>query len=258
MAKASLTGQQREKGNNILSALISNVGIIIQIASVSLVGLSDAFGVTKIFVDTDLLNISNFFIFITTFSMIGTYTFIKNNKNLFSVDFGKDQARGDKRLSMLLSFLTTAFFLLFLISTYQILRKPFIWDSNIVGLFQALSYSGILIAGTLSVFIWIKDEFSKQKQFDPDDFVPNIKDALRDYGHLKEPDIQISENIILGDMNRLITYRINSLDNAQVSWDGDIKNSVGKTVISTYDGRVIIRVLTQVERKDFIDSISQR
>ncbi len=227
-----LSSQPKNENKDIVSALISNLGVLLQIIGVSLVGISDAFGITKVFLESKLLGVMNFFIFISTFSLIATYTFIKDNVP-FNLDINADKTKTDKKVIVVSFVLSTVFFVCFIISTYLITRKSN-GSLDLLGLLQILSYTGVLISGTFNIYIWIRDTLSKRNQFNLGDFLPNFIGSLREYGYLNDPKVEIIENQNLSTSYHLVSFRIQKEDI--------------KSVVTSYDGKIIYKELTDDER----------
>jgi len=257
MSKEEFIDQRRIDKSDIISAILSNLTVVIQIVALGIVGLSNVLQVSNLFQLKELVNVANFTILFLSFSLIGIYSFFKANKDfpfsqpekkgvlrqinekLFGTKVVNPMSRDGEKIFLLVLFVITALSsLVFFYSTYRI-KSLFTEPIDITnGFIQIISYSLSLVCGSVLIFIWIRDQLDKKNQFTEDSFIPNLRSTLIEYEIVETPRLKIAQNFSISNGNHLIKIEVGKKE---------------KYLITNYDGKRVFGEITEEEYNNIIN-----
>lgn len=246
----------RDVNSDIISIIVSNLGVLVQIAAISLIGVSSAFGVDKVIDNSDLLRLTNFFVFVVAVSAIGSYSYFATRSE------GRKSGRGllfkklEPYVLLTTSFFSFISFIFFIISSYVLINQAN-QDKWIWPLLQIISYSGVMTLASLNVYVWMHNLLKSYSRFRDTDFIDNFKSALRENGYLNDPVLKIIENNVLTNGNRIIVFRINdqqfgektstiyftAVNNDSTSQSPAIASAGDLYMLTSNDGKIIYKLL---------------
>ncbi len=257
MSKEQFANQRQMDRSDIISAVLSNLTVVIQIVALGIVGLSNVLQVGTLFQLRDMVNVANFTILFLSFSLIGIYSFFKTNRDivftqpdkkgvlrqinekLFGTKLPNPMSRsGEKTFLIALFLITTIASSLFIYTTYRVksLSAEELNFDN--GLIQILSYSLALICGSVLIFVWIRDQLDKKNQFTEDNFIPNLRSTLFDYEIVDTPKLKIVQNFSISNGNHLIKIEVGNSE---------------KYLITNFDGKRVFGQITEDEYNNIIN-----
>lgn len=257
MNKTVFTSTDKIERADFLSAILSNLTVIIQIVALGIIGLSNVLSLKSIFQLSELVNVANFIILFLSFSLISLYSFFKANKDLyfaqpakkgvihqineklFGTNISNPLGRSGEKKFLLLLFITTCLSTsLFFYSTFQVVTLSLQNSQTIAGFIQILTYSISLICGSVIIFIWIRDQIDKMSLFTEEKFIPNLRNTLIDYEIVETPKIQILQNLSITNGNHLIKVKVDTNE---------------KYLITNFDGKRIFGEISKNEYEAFIN-----
>lgn len=257
MGKEDFIDQRRIDKSDIISAILSNLTVVIQIVALGIVGLSNVLQVSNLFQLKELVNIANFTILFLSFSLIGTYSFFRANKDfpfaqpdkkgvlrqinekLFGTKIPNPMSRrGEKNFLLILFVITSIASLTFLYSTYRIKSSSIEPVEVTNGFIQIISYSISLVCGSVLIFIWIRDQLDKKNQFTEDNFIPNLRGTLIEYEIVETPKLKIAQNFSISNGNHLIKIEVDKKE---------------KYLITNFDGKRVFGEITEEEYNNIIN-----
>ena len=224
-----MKSNQNPEKNDLTTALISNITVIVQIVAVGAIGLADMLKIQDLFQLKELINIANFAILLLSLSLIGLFNYFRTNKDFkpeitdqekgwlslfLEKIFGKRkksfivQSGSVKKFLGFLYFLTLISTFGFFYFTYVVVQNKESSLATIDGLFQVISYAVTLICGSVIIYVWINDLLDKKQRFTEEDLVPNFKDTLIKYEFITTPTIKIKQNDPLNYGNRVLRVEI--------------------------------------------------
>ncbi len=257
MSKEQFTSQRQMDRSDIVSAVLSNLTVVIQIVALGIVGLSNVLQVETLFQLREMVNVANFTILFLSFSLIGIYTFLKANKDieftqpdkkgvlrqinekLFGAKLPNPMSRGGEKTFLITLFIITAISsVLFIYSTYRV-KSLSVDELNFDnGLIQILSYSLALICGSVLIFVWIRDQLDKKDQFTEDNFISNLRSTLFDYEIVDTPKLKIAQNFSISNGNHLVKIEVGKKE---------------KYLITNFDGKRVFGEITEEEYNNIIN-----
>lgn len=257
MSKEQFANQRQIDKSDILSAILSNLTVVIQIVALGIVGLSNVLQVGSLFQLKDLVNVANFTILFLSFSLIGIYSFFKANRDLtftqpdkkgvlrqineklFGTKLPNPMSRSSEKIFLIVLFLiTTISSLIFIYTTYKV--KITTGESTDInnGLAQIISYSFALVCGSVLIFVWIRDQLDKKNQFTEDNFIPNLRSTLIEYEIVETPRLKIAQNFSISNGNHLIKIEVGNKE---------------KYLITNFDGKRVFGEITEEEYNNIIN-----
>ena len=258
MSKEQFINQGSIEKSDIVSAILSNLTVVIQIIALGIVGFSNALQIGNLFQLKDLVNVANFITLFISFSLIGIYSFFKANRDFMFKQpdkkgvlrqineklFGTKQPDplskgGEKRFLLILFCISFISSLSFLYFTFRINSPTLVASDEMMGILQIFSYSLALICGSVVIFAWIRDQLDKKKQFTEDSYIPNLRSTLIEYEIVETPKIKILQNFSISNGNHIITIEIESKH---------------KYLITNFDGKRLFGEITEQEYNTFINS----
>lgn len=255
MDKNQYINQGRVEKSDLLSAVLSNLTVIIQLVALGAVGLSNVLELGSLFVFKELVSIANFIILFLSFALIGVYIFYKSNRDY---DFSQPEKKGIfRQINQALfgtnlktplskkgekSFLVTLFIItvvsafLFLFATYNV--KSFSEYVANFGFIQIISYVLFLTCGSVLIFVWIRDQFDKKNQFIGTDFIPNLRGTLIEYGIVITPTVIILQNISLSNSNHAVKIKVQDYE---------------RYLITNFDGKNLLAEISEEEYQSILN-----
>jgi hypothetical protein len=224
-----MKSNQNPEKNDLTTAIISNITVVVQIIAVGAIGLADMLKIHDLFQLKELINIANFAILLLSLSLIGLFNYFRTNKDFkpevtdqekgwvslfLEKIFGKRkksfivQSGSVKKFLGFLYFLTLISTFAFFYFTYVVVQNKDSSSATLDGLFQVITYSITLIGGSVIIYVWINDMLDKKQRFTEEDLVPNFKDTLIKYEFIGTPSVKIKQNDSLNYGNRLLRIEI--------------------------------------------------
>lgn len=257
MSKEQFADQRQMDRSDIVSAILSNLTVVIQIVALGIVGLSNVLQVGSLFQLKEMVNLANFTILFLSFSLIGIYSFFKANRDigfsqpekkgvlrqinekLFGTKIPNPMSRGGEKTFLIFLFiLTTISSVTFILTTYKVMTSSLEQLDINNGLFQILSYSLALVCGSVLIFVWIRDQLDKKSQFTEDSFIPNLRSTLIDYEIVETPKLKIAQNFSISNGNHLIKIEVDKKE---------------KYLITNFDGKRVFGEISEEEYNNIIN-----
>jgi len=235
---------QNPEKNDLTTAIISNITVVVQIIAVGAIGLADMLKIQNLFQLKELINIANFAILLLSLSLIGLYNYFRTNNDFrpevadqekglvhlfLEKIFGKRKKSfivpygNIKKFLGFLYFLTLVSTFAFFYFTYVVVKNKESLPVTLDGLFQVITYAITLIGGSVIIYVWINDMLDKKQRFTEEDLIPNFKDTLIKYEFIGTPSVKIKQNDSINYGNRLLRIEIGNDGNDryfETSFDG--------------------------------------
>jgi len=239
---------QKPSKSDLLAVLLSSTAGIIQL----LILLTGSFDQHTIF--GDLLiekNLTPLLILLSVISslcLMGAFSFFRKNPGFASKQTSfkpliwikeklfishqeeslPDFRRNEKRTLILSVVLLLISLMIFSIATIEYkLNLHIIFNQETLPLWQLVSFLLLWVVIPVILFIWINNEIEKQRQFKPEDFIPNLINALRSQGYIQ---IKISSDIQMNNFHLV---------------KGVINDNNPKYFVVQFDGNKIIEEITE-------------
>lgn len=257
MNKEQFTTTSQINSRDIVTAILSNLTVVIQVVALGIVGLSNVLRISNLFLFKDLVDVANFTILFLSFSLIGIYSFFKTNpefpftqpdkkgvlrqinEKLFGTKIPNPLSKqGEKKLILTLFIITFLSSIIFFYSTFRIKFFPEETWILFYGFTQIMSYSLSLICGSVVIFIWIRDQLDKKNQFTEDSFISNLRNTLIEYEIVETPEIKVQQNFSISNGNHLIKIK---LGQDQIF------------LITNFDGKRIFGEITETEYNNIMN-----